>query len=121
MEFSGVGLRAYDLALFLQMILLKLLGEYWRLRPENDPTRKEDERHRLHVKVGSQIPQEDRNESSLAGPGNFESSERLIGQTLECVLRGYSCGIGDCHQMSPQRPEFIDQVCSLVACEMMWT
>jgi len=114
MEFSGVGLRAYDLALFLQMLLLKLLGEYWRLRPENDFTRKEDERHKLQTELCS-------NQSPLEEADERGSSERMIGQALECSLLGYSRGIGDCHQMNPQSPEFIDQVCGLMACEMMWT
>ena len=58
MEFSGVGLRAYDLALFMQMLLLKLLGEHWRTRHKENISQEEEEkekekvRNRVHLEGG---------------------------------------------------------------------
>ena len=34
------------------------------------------------------------------------------------VLEGYTCGVGGKEMVD--QPLFVDQVCSLIACELMW-
>ncbi len=117
MEFSGVGLRAYDLALLLQMLLLKLLGEYWKFCSQQ-------KRPCHNEQLGGQTSHLDGDGSGCgceAGDlSDGELAEANIRRTLNCVLEGYTHGIGDCHALDVHEPLFVEQVCSLVACEMMW-
>lgn len=115
MEFSGVGLRAYDLALFVQMLLLKLFAEHWLMCPKHHLSREGLGNRADNMQQSHDDLQE------LKGCKDCESSQRKIGQTLMCMLNGYSKGIGDCPQLDVRNPTFIDQVCGLIACEMMWT
>lgn len=85
MEFAGIGLRAYDLALFLQVVLFQLLVQQHRSN---------------HVKT------------------------LQLWQVLEVALKGYYEGLEE--NGVPRIAEedsalFVEQVCSLIACEFMWT
>lgn len=81
MEFSGIGLRAYDLALLLQMTLLQLLHHH-------------------------------------NTPGNHTAVQGIF-VVIHEALNGYTAGVGG--QEMVQDPLFVDQVCSLIACEFLWT
>ncbi len=88
MEFSGIGLRAYDLALFLQVILFQLLVHH-------------------HWSHGTKVSQ--------------------LHRLVEMALKGYSEGAGQKGvggakgDLEEEDSVFVDQVCSLIACEFMWT
>lgn len=149
MEFAGVGLRAYDLALVLQMLMFNLLQKLVSHRRDHkeqgskSSVKQEKKRDQNEVyqeekcslaqqelkSCGLNLQEKEEEEDEVEKQrgkcsvemGKLDQGVAIQGRAMHCALQGYSDGVQDCQEMNACDPVFIDQVCSLIACELMWT